>query len=74
LAQGFVALDGPTATLRRAAHALETGAARLPIGRMKQWPGKAFRRIDRIDAFKSRVTRPALVTRRAALALAGGAG
>ncbi len=53
LAQGFVALEGPTATLRRAAHALETGAAKLPIGRMKQWPGKAFRRIDRIDAFKA---------------------
>jgi CelD/BcsL family acetyltransferase involved in cellulose biosynthesis len=53
LAQGFVALDGLAAALRRAAYALEAGAAKLPIGRMAHWPGKALRRIDRFGAFNA---------------------
>jgi len=53
LAQGFVALDGPAATLRRAAYALEIGASKLPLGPLSHWPGKAFRRIDRMDGFKA---------------------
>lgn len=53
LAKGFVAVKGPAAALRRAAHLLESGAEGLPLGRMARWPGKAFRRIDQIDGFRA---------------------
>ncbi len=53
LAQGFAALHGPAAAMRRAAHMLETGAEALPLGPVAQWPGKAFRRIDRMDGFRA---------------------
>ncbi len=53
LTRGYVALGGPAAILRRAASALETRAAGLPLGPVSRLPGKAFRRIDLIAGFRA---------------------
>lgn len=51
LAQGYAG-SGAVATVRRLAEAVETGSERLPLGRFSTWPGKAFRRIDRMAGFR----------------------
>ncbi|MGJ3230444.1 MAG: GNAT family N-acetyltransferase [Oceanicaulis sp.] len=51
--RGCVTGGGLVAALRTGAEALERGAERLPLGRVSQWPGKAFRRIDTYAGFRS---------------------
>lgn len=53
LGVGFAATSGPAALLRRAASVLEQGAEALPLGVVSRIPGKAFRRIDRMTAFRA---------------------
>ncbi len=53
LAQGYVATEGPAALLRRAAAGLEASAEALPLGPVSELPGKAFRRLDRMTAFRA---------------------
>ena len=49
---GFVGLPSLPDQLRRMRHGTVTLAERLPIGPFRQWPGKLFRRIDRINRFR----------------------
>jgi CelD/BcsL family acetyltransferase involved in cellulose biosynthesis len=51
--RGCVSGGGVVAAARAAAEAIERRAEALPLGRVSQWPGKAFRRIDVITAFRS---------------------
>lgn len=52
LVQGFAGA-GPAALVRAAAARLEQTSEMLPLGRAARWPGKAFRRIDRIAGFRT---------------------
>jgi CelD/BcsL family acetyltransferase involved in cellulose biosynthesis len=44
---------GLPALVRGAAAAIERGAEHLPLGRASHWPGKAFRRIDAMNSFRT---------------------
>ena len=53
LRQGCVARFAPMGLARQACAAVEETAERLPLGALSGLPGKAFRRIDRIAAFRA---------------------
>lgn len=52
LVRGCVEGGGPVAAVLRAAETLERNAEHWPLGPVSHWPGKAFRRIDTLAAFR----------------------
>ena len=52
VAQGFVGGLSLPALLRRSRYGVETAAARLPLGPLAAWPGRLFRRLDRIGRYR----------------------
>lgn len=52
MGQGFVGGLSLPALLRRVRHGVEAAAARLPLGPVAAWPGRLFRRLDRIGRYR----------------------
>jgi CelD/BcsL family acetyltransferase involved in cellulose biosynthesis len=52
VAQGFIGGLSLPALLRRGRYGVETAAARLPLGPVAAWPGRLFRRLDRIGRYR----------------------
>ena len=52
MALGFIGGLSLPALLRRGRHGVETAAARLPLGPLGAWPGRLFRRLDRIGRYR----------------------
>ncbi len=52
VAQGFIGGFSLPALLRRGRYGVESAAARLPLGPVAAWPGRLFRRLDRIGRYR----------------------